>query len=225
MVTGIPHFNCEGSVGGLTVACRLLGLQSESRTTHVAAARREVMARLRSVTGKRQPIAKGRNSVTDKWLTRGEADQSPDEGRMIQRVDHPGLVLITGAETSGRLGLIEVAARRGTEPPRHVHHWEDEIVYLLEGALVFSLDGEEIRCAEGNCLVLPAGREHTYRVESEEVRLLVMVVPAGLERLYQELGQLSAGGGPIVEQLIAAAARYGVEITGPPPGEDVVPRI
>lgn len=158
--------------------------------------------------------------MADKRLTRGEADQPTDRTGPNSRAGHRATVLVSGAETSERFALIEVVARRGNEPPRHIHHWEEEIVYVLEGELVFSRASEWIPCAAGACLVLPVGREHTYRVLSKEVRLLVMVVPAGLERLYQELGGLNVTGGPAVEQLIAAAARYGVEITGPPAGAD-----
>ena len=65
-----------------------------------------------------------------------------------------------------------------------------------------------------------------YRVESDEARLLIFLLPAGLEGCYRELGQLAGepDGGPgkgsdRVERLVATAARYGVEITGPGCGE------
>ncbi len=64
---------------------------------------------------------------------------------------------------------------------------------------------------------LPKGSEHTFSVKSEQARLLVMLVPAGLEGYYQELGVPT--GQPeeevSVERQVATAARYGVEITGP----------
>ena len=40
-------------------------------------------------------------------------------------------LLLTGAETRGRLALVETRERRGEGPPRHRHRWEDEIVYVL----------------------------------------------------------------------------------------------
>ena len=128
----------------------------------------------------------------------------------------PVRLLVTGADTKGRLALAEIKATRGAEPPRHLHHWEDEIVYVLEGEVTFALNDEHLPRSTGSCVVLPAGHEHAYAIESEEARLLVITVPAGLEDLYRELGGLNGAGRSDVERLVTVAARYGVEITGPP---------
>ena len=125
-------------------------------------------------------------------------------------------LLLTGAETRGRLALVEIRERRGDGPPRHRHHWEDEIVYVLVGEICFDLDGERLLRPAGTCLVLPAGREHAHEVVSEEARLLVLSAPAGLEGLFRELGGFNLSGGEDVARLVTVAARYGVEVTGPP---------
>jgi hypothetical protein len=54
---------------------------------------------------------------------------------------------------------------------------------------------------------------------SEAARLLVLAIPAGLDGYYRELGQLSAGPCEYqeAERLVVVAARYGIDITGPPP--------
>jgi quercetin dioxygenase-like cupin family protein len=130
----------------------------------------------------------------------------------------PVRLLVTGADTKGRLALAEIRATRGAEPPRHLHHWEDEIVYVLAGEVTFYVDGAPLARPAGTCVVLAAGREHAYAVASEEARLLVIAVPAGLEDLYAELDGANAGNRPDIERLVAIAARYGVEVTGPPAG-------
>jgi quercetin dioxygenase-like cupin family protein len=124
-------------------------------------------------------------------------------------------LLLTGAEIRGRLALVETRERRGEGPPRHRHHWEDEVVYVLAGEVCFDLDGARLVRPAGTCAVLPAGREHAYAVTSAEARLLVLAAPAGLEGLYRELSGFTAPSGTDVERLVAVAARYGVEITGP----------
>jgi hypothetical protein len=63
---------------------------------------------------------------------------------------------------------------------------------------------------------LPRGVEHAHVVATELARMLVFVVPAGLEGFYREVGALGASP-PDVERLVAMAARYGCEITGPTP--------
>lgn len=135
-----------------------------------------------------------------------------DEGRVVGASVH---LLVTGTDTKGRLAVIEIQERRGAEPLRHLHHWEDEIVYVLDGEVTFMLNDEHLPRSAGSCVLLPAGQEHAYALKSEEARLLVMAAPAGLEHLYQELGGLNATGRSDVERLVTVAARYGVEITGP----------
>jgi quercetin dioxygenase-like cupin family protein len=57
---------------------------------------------------------------------------------------HDGIDFIVKAGELGkgrRLAVIEYTTRRGEEPPDHTHPTEDEIFYVLQGALTF-------RCGE-----------------------------------------------------------------------------
>ena len=139
----------------------------------------------------------------------------------------PPRVVVSGDETGGRFALVETLARRGAEPPLHLHTREDELVYVLAGCVAFCRGDRDLRCGPGDGVLLPRGCEHTYRVESGEAWLLVLLAPAGLEGLYLELAVPSDGSrGPGAvdrrqdfEWLVTVAARYGVAITGPPPGD------
>ncbi len=157
-------------------------------------------------------------ALVDDTVTRpsGEDSVAMRPPRDQREADDACRLLLTGAETRGRLVLVETRERRGDGPPRHRHHWEDEVVYVLAGEVAFELDGERLVRPAGTWVVLPAGREHAYVVASDEAKLLVLAAPAGLEGLYRELGGLNASAGTDVERLVAVAARYGVEITGPP---------
>ena len=134
-------------------------------------------------------------------------------------------VLVTGEDTHGQVAVIETQAQHPAAPPRHIHTREDEVVYILEGLVRFYMDGAWRDCPPGTCVLLPKGGEHTFVVRSEAARLLVILVPAGLEGSFRELGVpaaspagcASADGQPDVERLITVAARYGVAITGPAP--------
>ena len=96
-------------------------------------------------------------------------------------------VLVSGADTGGRYALIETRERRGGEPPLHAHTNEDEVVYVLAGRVTVWVGEERRDCPTGTCVLLPRGGEHTFQVESGEARLLVLLLPAGLEGLYWEL--------------------------------------
>jgi quercetin dioxygenase-like cupin family protein len=125
-------------------------------------------------------------------------------------------LLATGADTKGCCALVEITTRRGAEPPLHLHHREDQVVYVLEGDVTFWLEDERLPRSAGTSVVLPAGREHGFAVESDEAKLLVIVTPAGLEDFYAAVTETVPAGQPAIEWLVTLAARHGVEITGPP---------
>jgi quercetin dioxygenase-like cupin family protein len=129
----------------------------------------------------------------------------------------PTTVLVGGAQTGGKLALLEVRVGRDMVLPVHLHHWDDEIVYVLEGEVTFHLDGERRPGPAGTCLLLPRGSEHSYSVESAEARLLVVVAPSGIEGFYGEQCRSGTGVGPDLERLVTTGARFGVEVTGPAP--------
>ena len=137
-------------------------------------------------------------------------------------------VVVSGEETGGRYAVVETVERPGSERPLHLHTREDELVYVLQGRAAFYKGDEDLRCGPGDRVLLPRGCEHTFRVESDEARLLVLLTPAGLEGLYAELvksidprrGENPRSMTRDLDRLVTASARYGVEITGPALGAE-----
>lgn len=134
--------------------------------------------------------------------------------------EHPDMpnLLVTGDQTQGRFALVETVARHTDETPLHSHSQEDELIYVLNGDVTFYVDGIRLERPAGSCVLLPKGSEHSYSIESEEARLLVLLMPAGLEGYYQEVDEF-AGADQDIDRLITVSARYGVYITGPGPPE------
>ncbi|HEX6391774.1 MAG TPA: quercetin 2,3-dioxygenase [Solirubrobacteraceae bacterium] len=133
-------------------------------------------------------------------------------------------VKASGAETDGRFAQVEVDDPRGTAPPMHVHHNEDETFYVLEGEISVFAAGERTEVGAGEYAFVPRGVEHAYLVRSQRARMLVTFSPAGFEEFFVEIGV--AGDEPPVdpvmpspEEFARRLAPYGCEITGPPPTE------
>ena len=55
--------------------------------------------------------------------------------------------------------LVQVYVKRGCLVPMHAHDSE-QMTYVLQGALKFVIDGEEITVREGEVLHIPSGVEH-----------------------------------------------------------------
>lgn len=129
-----------------------------------------------------------------------------------------------GAETGGRFSQVEIDDPRGSAPPLHIHHQEDETFYVLEGELTVFAGDERIDATAGDFVFVPSGVPHAYLVRSERARMLVTFSPAGFEEVFVELG-LPANGTeapleavhPAPEEFARLFAPYGCEIVGPPP--------
>ena len=68
--------------------------------------------------------------------------------------------------------------RKGEEPPNHTHETEDEMFYVLEGAVTFHCDGQSFDLEPGGFIYLPHGFEHGYTIRTEgPVRLIVVTSP------------------------------------------------
>ena len=125
--------------------------------------------------------------------------------------------------SEGRFSLIEAVALRSTEPPRHIHHREDEAWYVLDGKMTFFVGDEVLTADAGTFVYAPMGIPHDFTVDIEPTRVLVFASPAGFEHFALELGRPATGDvppsdvrmpGPDV--LGPVAERYGIEVVGPP---------
>lgn len=136
-------------------------------------------------------------------------------------------VLAGAKETDGRFGLMEMLAPRGLEPSRHLHHRDDEGFYVLDGTVTFYV-GEEIYVASpGTFVFLPHGVPHSYTFETDEVRMLSIIAPGGLEAHFQDarfsepardltLPTPEEPDQGLLEEMGRDLAAYGTEVVGPP---------
>src|SRR5215831_10012579 len=128
--------------------------------------------------------------------------------------------LANGEDTHGQFALIEAVARRGNVPPPHIHHREDEIFYVLDGEIVVSVGDRTIKGTPGTMVFLPREVRHSFTIESDQIRMLILVTPAGLEGWFKEFSvpapamTLPPADEPVypeVQRMLEAAPRYGLE--------------
>jgi mannose-6-phosphate isomerase-like protein (cupin superfamily) len=135
------------------------------------------------------------------------------------------------AETGGQFSLIEQQAPPGFATPLHLHHGEDEAIYLLEGTATFFIGDRVVAASPGTLVYLPREVPHAFRIESggegaAAARLLQLTVPAGIEQGFIELGAPATAPTPPpphiptpeeLGRMAAISAKYQVEQLGPPP--------
>lgn len=77
--------------------------------------------------------------------------------------------------------------------PLHIHYSDDEVWYVLEGALRFRLDDDEVEVPAGGAVMAPRGTVHTYwNPRPEPARYLLVMTPR-ISRLVENLHAPGAG--------------------------------
>ncbi len=136
---------------------------------------------------------------------------------------------VVGADTGGAYTVLEATVLPGGGPPPHVHGRENEDFFILEGEFEFFRQGEApLRATAGDYVHTPTGVVHTFKnVGATAGRMLLLAIPAGIERFFAEMGQRLAPGAapgppagpPTPEQIdhvVRTALKYGIEILGAP---------
>jgi quercetin dioxygenase-like cupin family protein len=123
-------------------------------------------------------------------------------------IEHAG-----GADTNGAVTLLEFVVAPGyPTPPPHVHEREDELTYVIEGALEVEVGGDTRVVRAGETVLKPRGIPHAFRVHSDSgARFLEVLTPAGFEGYFREIADaLERGIAPTPELTGPLMGSYGV---------------
>src|SRR5436189_2341452 len=146
------------------------------------------------------------------------------QGRTVAVVGDVYRFLATGEDTNGKYALWEAIVPPGGGPPPHTHSREEEGFYVLEGEIVLSVGDERLAVSAGMFANIPVGVQHAFKNEtSKPARMLISVAPAGLEKMFFEVGVPMPAGATTapaptqeeIAKLLEIAPRYGVEMKPP----------
>lgn len=150
----------------------------------------------------------------------------PQAGTAISVVGDTYRIVVAGEQTEGTCAIIDMLVPPGGGPGPHAYAQIQEAFYVVDGEVVVRSETQTYTARKGAVVNIPKGGAiHSFTNESQSVaHLLCVVVPAGLEKFFQEIGQPIAAGQflprqePSPEQkhqLDAAAKRYGQELFPP----------
>jgi mannose-6-phosphate isomerase-like protein (cupin superfamily) len=121
------------------------------------------------------------------------------------------------ADTNGAWALVEQHII-GANPPLHQHDREDEAWYVLQGRVRVQVGDSQIDGEPGSFVLAPRGVPHTFaRLPGDDLKLLLFIAPAGMERMFDEMANLSEAEQQDPSILGEIGTRYGVHVLGPPP--------
>lgn len=122
----------------------------------------------------------------------------------------------TDDETRGAYAFQEmtVAPSFPWVPP-HIHHNEDEAMYVLEGECTVRVGEHTRTLGPGTFVLMPRDIVHTFsNPGTVPARVIVISSPGAVISYFEEAAELtnaSPTGQPDMEQLAALASRYGIE--------------
>jgi quercetin dioxygenase-like cupin family protein len=130
--------------------------------------------------------------------------------------------LVTGDESGGAYFAMEALVPTGGGPPRHVHTREDEMFYVLDGDVEFTLGENTVVAGPGDFVNVPRGTVHCFRnTGAETARIILTFTPAGIERWFEETLERAPNevtdedvpdnADEVAARYVAAAPRYGIE--------------
>lgn len=147
---------------------------------------------------------------------------SSGEGRIHGHIELKGLnpnvldVKISGSDTDGDLAIFEqtsISSGKGT--PLHLHHFQDEIFYVIEGSFKFQVGDDKYELSSGDSIFLPRKIAHAWRQISEKGKIIVTLQPAGkLENFFVTMAALDHQPSP--QEIAKVFSDNEMEVVGPP---------
>lgn len=160
--------------------------------------------------------------MSETQTTLSAVPRAPGEGSARWWFGGLASIKLTAEDTGGQVSLCEMLYPANYVVPRHVHHREDEIFWVLEGTMIVQVGDDAFTAGPGSMVFAPRGVPHRYLAGPDPVRYLIAYTPGGYEGF---IGEVSEPAGaleipppqppPSPEQLAALAAlmseRYGCD--------------
>jgi quercetin dioxygenase-like cupin family protein len=144
------------------------------------------------------------------------------EGRIHGHIKLKGVnenildIKISGSDTDGGFAMFEqtsLSPGRGT--PLHVHHFQNEVFFVIEGAYYFQVGDDKYHLSTGDSIFLPMKIPHAWTQISEKGKMTVTFQPAGkMEEFFVTMAALEKE--PTKEQIAQVFADSEMQVVGPP---------
>jgi quercetin dioxygenase-like cupin family protein len=125
--------------------------------------------------------------------------------------------LVDGSST-GSSGMFEMIVPPGSNaPPPHSHEGSDELLYVLEGRLRYSVNGVERDLGPGDSALTPRGSVHGFSNPFDETaRTLTVLTPDIGAQYFRDAAEVvNAGGPPDKARLAEVMTRHGLVLAPP----------
>jgi quercetin dioxygenase-like cupin family protein len=119
---------------------------------------------------------------------------------------------LTSDQTGGAFYVCEAVFGPESGSSLHIHHYEDEVIHVLEGEIEIRLDKDKLHAPVGGIVHLPKNIPHALQNRLKTpLRIMVHAIPGGLERYFDEVDAALQNGTFSAEVHKEISKKYGLE--------------
>jgi mannose-6-phosphate isomerase-like protein (cupin superfamily) len=142
-------------------------------------------------------------------------------GEHIQVDGQPSDCKVSAQDTRGAMCVFELTGGIWAGP-RHLHHDQDEWIYVIDGEFEFEVGDKKFRVGAGESVFIPRKASHVWTcVSGRPGKIIDVYQPAGrMEEFFRELAKYN--GKPYVHEALSIDEfrrlfhDYGMDLVGPP---------
>ncbi len=125
-------------------------------------------------------------------------------------------IKISGSDTDNDLAVFEqtgLTPKGG--PPLHIHPFQDEWFYVVEGEYLFQVGDEKFEMKTDDTIFLPRKVQHAFIQLSEKGKMIVSYLPAGkMEAFFKVTDQWTSS--PSKEEIVKVFKDHDMLVVGAP---------
>jgi quercetin dioxygenase-like cupin family protein len=123
---------------------------------------------------------------------------------------------ISSKDTDGDLVVFEQnGLTPNGGPPLHIHLYQDEYFYIVEGDYLFQVGEDKYQMKPGDTIFLPRNIQHAFVQLSEKGKVIVSYMPAGkMEGFFKATD--AWGAPPTAEEIEKVFEDHDMKVVGPP---------
>lgn len=123
---------------------------------------------------------------------------------------------ISSKDTDGDLAVFEqngFTPKGG--PPLHIHPYQDEFFYIIEGEYLFQVGDDKYQMKSGDTIFLPRNVQHAFVQLTEKGKVIVSYMPAGkMEDFFKTTDLWTSP--PTLKEIQKVFEDHDMKVVGPP---------
>ena len=125
-------------------------------------------------------------------------------------------IKISSRDTDGDLAVFEqTGLTPNGGPPLHIHPFQDEWFYVVEGDYIFQVGENKYAMKAGDTIFLPRNIQHAFIQLSDKGKMLVSYLPAGKMEAFFEVTD-SWSSPPGRNEIVKVFEEHDMIVVGPP---------